>query len=474
MRRLILLSSAFLMGCGTADYCLLLDGTEQMLVVSPPEQPTNDTTNPRAYRTIQDALDAVRGVPTTVCLAPGVYRENITVWGSTVLAGSGRSRTLLRPERPRAGRSPVTIDETLLTLAPPEGQQAEVVGLDLGGAAVCAEIIGAGRSTLTDVGLDNCGIGLRAHGSGPVDLIRTHVQGNRRVGLDLRDVGSVRVVGPTDLAFNGRPDLLDDELEEGVISARLDGVDRSGAVVARRVPDLSISGLRIEADRYGDAQISLLGSTGTVRDVVLDLRGLGELGDGAALHVSGGELLLQGVIARTQGQPLLTTGTAAPTLILDSVAWASSLPLTDGQTNATVGPALVLGAADIDARHLTLQGSGVSAIRAIPETTLRVRNSIIWGFSTALTGEPGGLGFGWTLTDDAELDGTELMLGEDPLLLTEGTVPGVAEDSPARCAGSPGVSAPLDAIGNPRPFESGKSPDLGAIELQQPCPAGSR
>lgn len=115
---------------------------------------------------------------------------------------------------------------------------------------------------------------------------------------------------------------------------------------------------------------------------------------------------------------------------------------------------------------------------------LLVFNSVIHGVGDggAISGPATvGLGWGYTLTDDSTVVGDNLLQpGDDAYgdpAFDDSRFNTPAADSPVRCAGINLADQARDLRENPRPFEDpdnpvtpAKNPDLGAIELQEPCP----
>jgi len=473
------MAAAPLVGCTATDACLNAPGYDLTFVVQPPGSPAADTNNQYAFDSIGAALDAATGQPTTVCLAAGEYRErNLVVPAGVHLRGAGVNSTRIRPTDSAAHYAPTGIDQVLLTLEPSLDEGVIVTDLDVAGAAVCAQVLTAGTSTLTDVRLADCGIGFRAFESGAVTLERVAVHGNRRVGIELRNVPSVQVLGPTELTDNGRGDLLEGETIARE-SQRVAGVAIGGAIRAQQVGEFVLRDLLFEGRSYRGGQVELRASSTVADDLVVDLFGIGEGGGAPAFLVAGGTLDAHAVRVRTQGQGLLTTIDAAPTLLLDSVAWGDVHPLAPGETPGFGAPALALdGGGTLTGQHLTLLGTNREpAIRLTAETELNISQSVLWGFGEdqVLVGDetPLGLGFSTSLLDDSTVDGDGL-LSADPLFVAldggDGGLFRLQDGSPARCAGTDGVGAPTDLLGNPRPATAGKAPDLGAIESDAPCP----
>ena len=463
-------------GCQLSDFCQPADDSEVTLLV---EQGVDDT-DPWTFGTIQAALDASDGRPTTVCVPRGLYLEELRVPGGVHLLGEGTSAVRLRPPDANGIPHPGFVDSVLLTLEAPEQESATVQGIDVGGAAICVDAVGAGTTLLTGVRLADCAVGLRGAAGGVTirdsavgdhSSWAVHVSGMHALALEGLELSGC---GAATRAKEDRP------VFEGAWTpaAALDGIGSGGVLRAADVAALSMSGLTITGNWFGSAVIDLVNTSAVIADSAIDVRavvtsdGPRLAGSGAALAISGGTTDLRRVRVESDGQPLVTGRGSPSTLLLDSVAWdgRGDGPEPADEPNAAID---LDGGGELVAVHLTLVGDGATpALRLGADAELEVVNSIAWGHADgdglviADGATVAGPGVSFSLFQDPDLDGPDMVSTGDPDLRDDLSP---RSSSPARCAGDPAALSALDLNGDPRPFEAGKDPDLGAVERQEPC-----
>ena len=463
-----------LSGCQLSDFCEPDDDSELTLLV----EPGSDDSNPFTFPTIQAALDAADGRPTTVCVPRGVYREELRVPSGVHLLGEGTRVVRLRPPDANWVPHPGFVDKILLTLEPAETEVLTVEGIDVGGAAVCADATGAGNSYLTDVRLAGCAVGLRGdHGAVTVQggAIRdhsswgVHVDGVRSLiihGLEI--TGNGESTRPTE----DRPVFVGTWTR----ASTLEEISSGGALRAVGVGTLMVDDVEVTGNWFGGALIDLVDTGWAIGTSTLDGTavvtpdGPRLAGQGSLVRAAGSIGYMARVRARSDGQPLVRGVDQPTTLAIESSAWDGR---GDTDLASTPGPAVDLDAGGaLRATHVTLVGDGASPAYGFgADTEVGIANSIAWGHTEGLDVRDGaavtGDGVHDSLFEDVDVEGQDLHTPDDPDLRDDLSP---RADSPARCVGSTDVVSPFDLDGNPRPFEEGKAPDLGAIERQEPCP----
>ncbi len=468
-------------GCAPADFCQPLSGSEVTLLVRPPARAGDESGNPFVFSTIQAALDATSGRQSTVCVSAGRYEERLTVPPWVHLLGEGTDLVQVRPPQSRFVPHAAFVDRVLLTLAPEVDAPVRVEAVDIGAAAVCADQVGPGTSLLRDVVLHDCGIGLR--GSAGATLVEASVlRGHFLWGVHVDGLDRLAVRDGTTLTGNGFGALPApfQPVFEGAWqrASELEGVSAGGVLRASDVADLEIEDVVVSGNAFEDGSLLFVDTTWVVRDSEIAV-GAVEVGDqtglagtGPTFLVSGGDGLLRRTAVRTGGQELVRVAGEPALLTIESAAW-------DGRgadavvTPSAIGPAIDFDAGGtLDLEHVTLLGGGGVGLRIGADTDLAVVNSIVWGHDdgaglrVASDADVTGYGVAWSLFEDGDLEGEDLVEPADPDL-DDAFVP--AADSPARCEGQPGGSA-VDLLGGDRPFEAGKAPDVGAVERQEGCP----
>jgi hypothetical protein len=264
------------------------------------------------------------------------------------------------------------------------------------------------------------------------------------------------------------------------VASALDDISSGGAVRAVDVGQLTLSDVTVTANWFRSAPIDLEGSSSLVEDCSIDVRavvtsdGPRLAGAGSAIRITGGTTELRRLRVQSDGQPLVVGVDSASTLVLESVGW-------DGRGDGPDLPESPDAVIDLDAggqliaAHVTLVATAdLPAIRLGADTEVDVANTIAWGHGdgdgivVADGAAVSGVGVAFSLFQDPDLDGTDLVVATDPDLRDDLNP---RAESPARCAGDPSVASATDLNGDPRPFETGKAPDLGAIERQEPCPS---
>lgn len=486
-------------GCA-ADFCIPADGSRQTLIVNPAETGRNGTANQMLYGTIQEALDAASiDVPTTVCVASGTYYEQLTVRANTHLLGEATGDVFVRPPQTDLGVLPSAVDRTLLTVESAVDRPITVQRLDVGAAGICADISGDGSVALEDVRLTGCGLGLRATG-GSLSVLRSPIKNHTVQGALLRGLDRAEFVDG-ELFHNGSDVQPGTDVTDYERAAVLSGVSLGGSLVAVDVADLVLSGMLVDGAAWTDALVSLERGALKIADTRVDLRGLARGGTGAAFITIDADVDIDRLTLHGQGHGLLHATGADRSVRVSNLSWRDDQPLEDpdepGERPAIVQ--LDLSSTDPDdpedpddvptgesvfeARHLSINASSPTVVFGVGADDLKllVFNSVLWnvGEGNAIQGpDTVGLGFGHVLTDDGLLEGDNLIGPDHVDFFTPGfggtrhNVPAI--DGPVRCRGANLSNQRLDLLGNPRPFDDGegtfKLPDLGAVELQEPCP----
>jgi hypothetical protein len=431
----ILLGMSLVASTGCIEDACSVDASERLLLVYSEHDPSSDTTNPHVFLSIQDALDAApspegEGIETTICVADGVYREQLRVPAGVQILGRGVDRVRLRPP---GGRD----DETLIRVETQRSTRSAIRDVDIGGTSgACIEASGEGALDVFAVRLGSCGTAISARGGGSV---RVGTSAIARNGLVL-DASGVAQAWFTGCDLSGNDDLVratdvgsSDPTPFGAGGVAFIGVtlsDNGGAVV---ISGGRFSATDVDVHGRGPATALIQATNATVSLARLDVR------DGARplVHATGGTVIVQNT-ARDG-----TSGGDAPVFELDADA-------------------------TLEAVHITLLGDGGPVLRAAAGTSATFENSIAWGHPTAVTGD-GDVDVRSSLFQDpAAPTSGENLPPEDPQL--DGFEP--ARSSPVRCVADPLVIPVhvVDLRGDPRPFTPGKTPDLGAVELQETCP----
>ncbi len=482
-----LLTATVLVGCPASDFCQPEADSERTFIVNPSTDPAPDNdTVAHSFDSIQAALDAAGGDlgRATVCVAGGTYREQLTVPSNTHLLGKpGRVR--LRAPQVRASAVPTSVDRVLLSLATgPEGQIV-VDGLDVRGAGLCVDVTGQGQATLRDDVVSDCGIGLRVRGGATARLERTPLGDHAIRGVDTLN-SRVELLEGSHLLRNGRPGTWHEQ------DARLEAPTEAGwakdllpghGALAARDSDVILHSIAVDETEFDVAALDLEGGSFIATSVILGAQlpaattegfVAGDAGGaGPVLALSSVSAQLDRIVARTEGQGLITFAGADNALVATNLSWSAQLPST-GDPGST-GPALGgSGSGTIQILHASLLGSGEAWGIDLEEGPwdLELQNSILWGQSQGrgLRVPNGTLSLENLLVEDASLaQGGTITWDQAPEFSDAAAGLLIPADSPARCAGVD-LGITNDLNGDPRPFSAGKAPDLGAIELQQACP----
>jgi len=477
---------ALLSGCPASNLCVPAADSERVVHVQPPSRPGPDNeTVVGTFSTIQSALDAVGGDRgrATVCVADGAYHEQVVVPADTHLVAAGTVRIL--PPQTRADTEPTAVDRTLLTLdTGPEGP-ITLDGFVLSGAGLCLDVLGDGAAVVRDLVATDCAVGLRLRDA---ELTLHEVTLNEHAvrAVDVTNA-TLRTESNTTLLRNGRPKLSRGLRELTELDAEMDwtadlAVGR-GAFVAID-SDVLLAETTVDESEYTGAVLDLRGGSLALRDVRLGAQRPADTtegfvagdsgGDGPALAAVGTAVDVRGLLARTEGQGLFHLS-GESTLDAGNVDWSGRL--VPNSPAGEPGPALhVDGGGTIGLWHASLHTpEGAPGLRLVGDAPLEltVANSIVWGSdSQGLIDEnpESDVTLRYSLFEDASVTGTSLVNAIDPRW--EDTEDGflIASDSAARCSGADDVGIDRDLLGNVRPFMPGKSPDLGAIELQSDCP----
>lgn len=479
---------SLLMGCPGGDLCVPEADSERVVHVQPPSRPGPDNkTVTDTFWTIQSALNAVGGDRgrATVCVADGAYHEQLRVPADTHIIAAGSVR--IRPPQTRDDALPTSVDRVLLTLdTGPEGPIV-IDGLDLRAGGLCIDAAGSGSAVLRDMTVVDCAVGLRARDGTNVTLHEVALEDHSVRGIDLMGA-TLRTESHSTILRNGRPALGQQQLELNELDPEMGWVQGlapgRGALIAAD-SSVTLVNTSIDESEYRGGLLDMTGGSLTLRDVVLGAQRsphnpegfvAGEAGgDGPLIVARGTEVDIDGLFARSEHQGLfaLSDGTNA---FVRNVDWSGRAPTTSPE--GAPGPALdASGGGTIVLWHASLYVSeGAPGIRITGETevTLDVANTIVWGHGEGagilIEGTQPDLDVRYSLFQDNTVTGTQMVAATDPGwedspqgLLISGT-------SPARCTGAGNLEVTTDLLGNLRPFEVDKAPDLGAIELQQACP----
>ncbi len=450
----------------------------------PPDRTGDDGTSPFAFDSIQAALDAAGESPTTVCVGAGLYRERLVVPAGVHLLGRGQASVRIRPPNVEAIPHPVFVDQVLVTMEPSADRAVRVEGMDIGGAAICADAVGAGTSTLADVRLADCGVGLRAS-AGTAVLQNSIVADHYYWGVHASDLDALLLDGGMEIVRNGAAARPAEERPTFSGSweraSELDDITGGGAVRVFGSGLLLVEDTTLHSNWHTDGVVVAETTDWTVRGSVFDLRAIvaegGDslAGNGPGIHSTGSTGLLSEVYARTDGQSLVQTADQPADVTALSVAWdgrGSSSAMPDRAHPAVSMP----GGGTLVGYHLTLLGPfDVAPLQFGADTWLDVANSLAWvhgdGHGLAIDGgELDGPGVRYSLFEDGTIAGEGMIPPADPDLRDAPNPWTPTADSPLRCGGSPEFTSDPDLHGDPRPFAAGKAPDIGAVERQEPCP----
>jgi len=215
--RAALVASLVVASSGCIEDRCTIDDSVRLLFVYPDDASRTDTTNPHVFYSIQDAVDAAPapegdGTETTVCVADGVYREQLTIPPGVRLLGRGADRVRLRPP---GGRD----DETLVTVATDALTSVTIQDVDLGGTtAACVEASGGGALRILTSRILGCGIGVRAMGGGDAGTLEIAATPLARNGTGLLITSMADVlVRDTDLTGNDFVALADNRSGDGAV-----------------------------------------------------------------------------------------------------------------------------------------------------------------------------------------------------------------------------------------------------------------
>lgn len=476
---------ALLAGCPASDLCVPAADSERVVHVQPPSRPGPDNdTVVGTFSTIQSALDAVGGGRgrATVCVADGAYHEEIVVPADTHLVAAGTVRIL--PPQTRADAEPTTVDRTLLTLDTGPDGPITLDGFALSGAGLCIDARGDGAAVLRDLSAVDCAVGLRVRDA-DVTLHDVTLNEHAVRAIDVAG-GTLRTESNTTLLRNGRPKLsrglrelteLDPEIEW---TADLAG---RGAFVAVD-SNVLLAETSIDESEYRGAVLDVTGGSLTLRDVRLGAQRAADTtegfvagdsgGDGPVISAIGAAVDVRGLYARSEGQGLFALS-GGSTLDAGNVDWSGRL--VPNAPAGAPGPALhVDGGGTIGLWHASLSiPDGAPGLRFVGDAALEVTvaNSIVWDAPTqAVVDEnpQSDVTLRYSLFEDPSVTGTALVTAIDPQWTNTEDGFLIASTSAARCAGADDVGVDRDLLGAVRPFTPGKSPDLGAIELQSACP----
>ena len=484
---LALLTATALGGCPASDFCQPEADSVRTFIVNPSTDPAPDNdTAVHSFHSIQGALDAAGGDRgrATVCVAGGTYREQITVPANTHLLGKpGRVR--LRAPQVRASALPTDVDRILLSLATGAEGPIVVDGLDVRGAGLCVDVTGQGEATLRDDGGADCAGGLRVRGGATARLERTPL-GDHAIRGVAAVSSRVELLEGSHLLRNGRPATWHEQ------DARLEAPAEAGwgkdllpghGALASRDSDVTLHSVTVDETEFDGAALSLEGGSLSATSVILGAQlpaattegfVAGDAGGaGTVLALTSVDAVLDRIVARTEGQGLITLAGADNALVATNLSWSAQLATT-GDPGST-GPALGgSGSGTIQVLHATLLGSGEAwgiDLEGGP-WDLELQNSILWGQTQGrgLRVADGTVTLEYLLVEDASMaTGGTIVFDQAPEFTDAAAGLLIPEDSPARCAGTD-LGVANDLNGDPRPFSAGKAPDLGAIELQQACP----
>ena len=478
-----------LAGCPAEDLCVPEEDSERVVHVEPATAPGPDNpTVAGTFSTIQSALDAVGGDRgrATVCVAHGTYYEQLRVPADTHLVAAGEVR--VRPPQTRKGALPTEVDRVLLTLQTDATVGPIVIdGLDVRSGGLCVDAVGDGAATLRDMMVQDCAVGLRARGGTQITLHDVAMNLHGVWGIDAV-ASTIHAESDTTIRQNGRPALPYEQTELPELDAEMGwvaGLSPGRGAVRAVDSDITLVDVLVDENEYSGAVLDVQGGSLTLRDIVVGAQRSADNTEGFFAGESGGdgpvvlardtEVDIHGFVARSEGHTPFRVEGSAPFRAVN-VDWNGRMPTTAPE--GAPGPALeAAGDATITLWHATLLGpEGAPGFRFLGDSpaTLDLANTIAWGHASGeglvIEGAPPVADIRYSLFADASVQGTQMVTALDPLW-TE-TSAGLVLDaaSPARCAGAGDLDVATDLWGNPRPFAPDKSPDLGAIELQEACP----
>ncbi|MCO4771894.1 MAG: hypothetical protein KDA24_17820 [Deltaproteobacteria bacterium] len=479
---------ALLAGCPADDLCLPEADSERVLHVQPPTAPGPDnSTVVGTFSSIQSALDAVgdgRG-RATLCVADGTYYEQLVVPADTHLVAAGSVR--LRPPQTRASALPTDVDRVLLTLESGTAGSIVVDGFDLRKGGLCVDARGAGAVVLNDTAVVDCAVGLRARGGVDVTLHEVALEDHAIRGVDIV-ASSLRTESNTTLLRNGRPSTSHDQTELIELDPELlwtAGLTPGRGALIATDSDITLVQTFVDESEYRGGVIDLTGGSLTLRNVELGAQRSADNTEGFVAGESGGngpavaarsaQLDVDGLMARTESQGLFSLEGGSD-LKAVNVAWIGRMATT--ASAGTRGPAVHAdGGGSVILWHASLLGpEGQPGLRFSGDavTTLDLANSIVWGHDASaglvVEGADPDLDIRYSLFQDSSVDGAQMITALEPGWVLTGDGYVVESSSPGRCRGAGNLEVNVDLFGNPRPFEAGKAPDLGSVELQEPCP----
>jgi hypothetical protein len=469
------------------DLCVPEADSVRVVHVQPPTRPGPDNgTVAGTFASIQDALDAVGGDRgrATVCVADGTYFEELTVPADTHLVAAGAVR--VRPPQTREAALPTKVDRVLLTLE--TGPEGPIVldGFDLRRGGLCVDVKGDGAAVLRDTAIVDCAVGLRGRG-GDVTLHEVMLENHSIRGLDLVTT-TLRTESGTTVLRNGRPELGHEQAALTELDPDLGWIDGlapgRGALIAVD-SDVTLADTTVNENEYVGGLLDVTGGTLTLRDVEIAVQRAASNpegfvsgdagGDGPIVAATDATVDVDGLLARSARQGLFQL--VGSDLRAVNVDWSGRAL----NTTPEGAPGPVVDAADggsVLLWHASVLGpEGAPGIRVGGSEVIpvEVANSIVWGHGggagVAVDGADPTLTLRYSLFEDAGVVGNQMVSAvapgwdEDP----EGVLR-LDPTSPARCRGAGDLDVAVDLLGNPRPFEPDKAPDLGALELQQACP----
>lgn len=473
-------------GCADGDLCVPEADSLRVVHVQPPTRPGPDnSTVVDTFHTIQSALDAVGGGRgrATVCVADGTYYEELVVPADTHLVAAGAVR--VRPPQTRETALPTDVDRVLLTLESGIDGPIVIDGLDVRRGGLCIDATGDGEALLRDMTVVDCAVGLRGRGGVSLTLHELTLDDHSIRAIDLV-ASSLRTESRTTMLRNGRPALGHEQTELTVLSSELswteDLASGRGTIIAVD-SDVTLDNTSIDESEYERAVVHVTGGSLSLRGVQIGAQRSADNMEGFVAGESGGDgpiitardasVVVDGLRARSEGQGLFAL--VGSSLVAHNVDWSGRGPTT---SDGAVGPALdVVDGGTVQLWHASLLGpQGAPGIRfsGSEVITLDFANNVLWGHldgeGFVVDGAQPELDVRYSLVQDSTVTGAQMVPSADPLWddAPDGLL--IPFGSPARCRGAGNLAVNADLLGNLRPFEPGKAPDLGAIELQEACP----
>ncbi|MCB9758648.1 MAG: hypothetical protein H6739_02310 [Alphaproteobacteria bacterium] len=422
--RLLLVAALGLSAC-IDDPCRGFDGPT--LRVAPPDG-ADGSPDLRTFDSIRAALE-VAEPGTAVCVAPGIWREQVRVRTPDVhLLGAGPDLTILEP--PASAEDPLEASGTVVAL---EADDAELRGFTVRGGVRGVWLSGGHDATLAELSITNNATGLLSLNPG---------------ALRLEDVELVHnvAIGGLITSLSGGPTLV---IEGGAILGNgRAGRSEVGGLYSDRA--VSATGLRLR-DNAGVVAADLL-TQGSL--TLVDSRVDRPAGSGEAPRLyAGGGATVERVEGHTAGSPLLRVRCDADdTLMLENLALTDtggSAPLIELEGCAgRLAHATLVDLSDANSRApISLSGGGA----------VELVNSALLGFGPSAQVEDGGPGLTLTATWEGRIPDARLVRAYeiDPDLRPQ-------SDSPLVDRGTE-LDVTVDLAGRSRPV--GDAPDLGAFEL---------